>query len=341
MTLTLIVQASTAFQHPFKHVNQELTTHMTQSLPSQWKRSFRLQGAKSNQSTSSLQWPTHLKRAFRRDIQLGLFAAIAFSWLSVSGYSAFTVAQAQDMVNHQAAGDKNQTEQLQQMLEHALYQEPKGTQLSTVNLDHSFINRYSESVLRLTAPDDETDEPLHLNDKKEEVAINLFLKELEDIQQHAAPKLKKKSQDLGPLDEDITLSDPVAKSRVNVTSRFGWRHGRRHNGMDYAAPIGTAIIASASGRVVSAGWDTGYGKMVTIDHGNGIVTRYAHCSTMMVHAGQKVKKGQAIGKIGMTGHSTGPHVHFELMANGIHINPSRYTNKAGMLITLRNNGHKS
>lgn len=314
---------------------------MTRSLPSQWNRTFRLAGNTFMKSSplsraQSFQWPSHLKRALRRDLQLSVLVAVAFSWLSVSGYTAFTAAQAQDLANHQMAADKNQTEQLEEILQQAGRPQNTGVELSAVHLDHSFINRYSKSVLQLTGPDDDTDEPLHLEDQNEDIAIDLFLKELETLQRGNVTTQKPTTN---PWNADLTLTDPVAKNQVNVTSKFGWRHGRRHNGIDYAAPIGTTIQAAAHGKVLSAGWESGYGKMITIQHGNGIVTRYAHCSKMLVHAGQKVKKGQAIGKIGMTGHSTGPHVHFELMANGVHVNPARYTNQTGKLVALRT-GHK-
>ena len=132
---------------------------------------------------------------------------------------------------------------------------------------------------------------------------------------------------------DVTLAAPIA--HPNVTSHFGWRGSRPHQGTDFASPICTPILASASGKVVFSGWYAGYGKMITIDHGDGIETRYAHCSKMMVHEGEVVHKGQRIGSIGMTGRSTGPHVHFELLANGIHLNPEHFLNKPGRLTSLK------
>jgi murein DD-endopeptidase MepM/ murein hydrolase activator NlpD len=108
-----------------------------------------------------------------------------------------------------------------------------------------------------------------------------------------------------------------------VTSEFGWRGGRMHNGIDIAAPIGTEITAAAGGRVSFAGWKGGYGKTVEIDHGDGIMTRYAHQATMKVSEDDLVARGERVGKVGMTGSSTGPHLHFEVHADGDEHNPRK------------------
>ncbi|MDI6880631.1 MAG: M23 family metallopeptidase, partial [Desulfitobacteriaceae bacterium] len=83
-------------------------------------------------------------------------------------------------------------------------------------------------------------------------------------------------------------------------------------------------VAAAAGTVVSAGWDGGYGKMILIDHGNGVMTRYAHSSQLLVSVGQRVAKGQTIGLVGVTGNTTGPHLHFEVISNGSTLNPLSY-----------------
>jgi murein DD-endopeptidase MepM/ murein hydrolase activator NlpD len=100
----------------------------------------------------------------------------------------------------------------------------------------------------------------------------------------------------------------------------------RHTGLDIAGPSGTAIGAADSGTVTFAGWDGGYGYFVIINHGNGLVTRYAHCSKLYVSAGDWVNQGQSIGARGSTGHSTGPHLHFEVLQNGSFRNPINYLN---------------
>ena len=109
-----------------------------------------------------------------------------------------------------------------------------------------------------------------------------------------------------------------------VSSNYGWRWFRMHNGMDVAAPVGTAIKAVKEGRVVYSGWMGGYGYAVDIDHGNGLRTRYAHCSALKVSVGQQVARGQVIAAMGSTGNSTGPHLHFEVHQNGSAIDPRRF-----------------
>jgi murein DD-endopeptidase MepM/ murein hydrolase activator NlpD len=106
-----------------------------------------------------------------------------------------------------------------------------------------------------------------------------------------------------------------------LTQYFSWYHP----GLDIADSSGTPDVAADSGTVVYAGWDsTGYGNMVLIDHGNGFKTRYGHLSQILVISGQTVQRGQLIGKMGSTGHSTGPHTHFEIILNGVHVNPLSY-----------------
>lgn len=112
-----------------------------------------------------------------------------------------------------------------------------------------------------------------------------------------------------------------------ITSPFGYRvhpiWGIRmfHSGIDISGSYGDNIYAVNSGRVIYAGWQSGYGKVIIIDHGNGMSTLYAHCSQLLVREGQEVKKGEIIGKVGSTGWSTGPHLHFEVRRNGTPINP--------------------
>lgn len=97
-----------------------------------------------------------------------------------------------------------------------------------------------------------------------------------------------------------------------------------HTGIDLGGAIGTAIYAYKTGTVTFAGWGRGYGLHVKIDHGNGMTTYYAHCSELLVSVGQQVTEGQMIAKIGMTGYTTGPHLHFEVRFNGVPTNPYPY-----------------
>lgn len=109
-----------------------------------------------------------------------------------------------------------------------------------------------------------------------------------------------------------------------VTSPFGWRWGRLHEGIDIAVPSGTPVHASAAGTVIYASWMEGYGNFVIIDHGGGIATAYGHNTSVAVTVGQHVDQGQVIAYSGSTGHSTGPHVHFEVRVNGQAVDPLGY-----------------
>lgn len=126
--------------------------------------------------------------------------------------------------------------------------------------------------------------------------------------------------------------DPVANgiafldnpSRGSITSNYGLRWGRMHKGIDIAGKVGDPIRAAFDGKVIEASYSSSYGNVIVIDHGKGIQTLYAHCSKLLAKVGQEIKRGDLIAKIGNTGRSTGPHLHFELKVNGEAINPSKY-----------------
>jgi len=109
-----------------------------------------------------------------------------------------------------------------------------------------------------------------------------------------------------------------------VTSGFGMRWGRMHEGIDIGVGSGTPIHAAAAGRVVYAGWMSGYGNLVAIDHGGGVSTAYGHQSSIAVSVGQVVAQGQTVGYVGCTGHCFGPHLHFEVRINGTPVDPLGY-----------------
>lgn len=121
--------------------------------------------------------------------------------------------------------------------------------------------------------------------------------------------------------------------RGYISSRFGDRESpfdtainEFHEGLDISAPLGSPILASAEGVVTIAGRYADLGNCVAIDHGYGFVSRYGHMSEITVHAGQRVKAGQKIGRVGSTGRSTGPHLHYEVAVNGAKVDPLRYLN---------------
>lgn len=108
-----------------------------------------------------------------------------------------------------------------------------------------------------------------------------------------------------------------------INSPYGERDGRRHTGIDIGGSTGESVRAAAGGRVISAGWDGAYGKLIAIES-DGVVTRYAHLSSINVSVGDTVGRGEHIGDVGSTGHSTGPHLHFEVLKGGSFRNPMGY-----------------
>lgn len=134
-----------------------------------------------------------------------------------------------------------------------------------------------------------------------------------------------------PLDKQISATSenrqfiwPV--NDIDVSSTFGYRHGELHAGIDLRAPRGTEIYASAAGRVVFSGSRPGYGRMIVIDHENGIETVYAHNNRNLAEVGQRVRQGQLVASVGRSGNATGYHVHFEIRRLGKSVNPVSYLN---------------
>lgn len=123
---------------------------------------------------------------------------------------------------------------------------------------------------------------------------------------------------------------------VSLGSPFGWRidpitgQSALHTGLDFPAEVGTPIVAAAGGIVVTAEPHPAYGQMLEIDHGNNLVTRYAHTSKMLVQVGEVVRRGQKIAEVGTTGRSTGPHLHFEVLVSGVPQDPMKFL-QAGSL----------
>ena len=119
---------------------------------------------------------------------------------------------------------------------------------------------------------------------------------------------------------------------ITITSLFGPRWGRNHNGIDFAAAIGTPVYAAHSGIVRHAGWESGFGNLVVIDHGEGVQTYYAHNSALVVTEGRWVEAGEHIADAGNTGFSLGPHVHFEVHVDGAPVEPLGYLETVGLTL---------
>jgi len=118
---------------------------------------------------------------------------------------------------------------------------------------------------------------------------------------------------------------PVAYGTVTVTAEFGVpRGGARHQGIDLAAPAGTPVRATAPGKVVFAKKDGRYGRTVVIDHGGGFITRYAHLKKIETKKGKRVERGDVIGRVGKSGNASGAHLHYEVLKNGVPVNPRGY-----------------
>jgi murein DD-endopeptidase MepM/ murein hydrolase activator NlpD len=128
--------------------------------------------------------------------------------------------------------------------------------------------------------------------------------------------------------QSVPVRRPL-EGETDLASGFGVRQDpftgspAMHTGVDIHAETGNPVRASADGTVTAAGWSGGYGRVVDVDHGNGFSTRYAHLSAIDVHVGQSVKTGQIVGKVGSTGRSTGPHLHYETRLRGEPVDPQK------------------
>jgi len=166
--------------------------------------------------------------------------------------------------------------------------------------------------------------------KKQENAIKAIEAELKRKEEEA----KKKAEASGKTYQtknigDISFTWPCPASS-RITSRFGARSSptegasSNHKGIDIGAPTGTNIVAAASGTVVVSTYSYSAGNYIMINHGGGVYTVYMHASKLLASVGDSVKKGEVIAKVGSTGYSTGPHLHFGIRVNGTYVNPSQY-----------------
>jgi murein DD-endopeptidase MepM/ murein hydrolase activator NlpD len=173
---------------------------------------------------------------------------------------------------------------------------------------------------------------------QQDVSLNSMSQQMNNL----AGLLSDRSDKLAAL-ETLLMQDRLSKKLLPsaapvkegfYSSNFGWRldpftgKNAMHEGVDYMVPMGTPISAAAGGIVVYADAHPQYGNMVEIDHGNDIITRYAHASRLLVTVGQVVKRGQEVAKVGSTGRSTGNHLHFEVRFKGMAQNPVRFLQNA-------------
>lgn len=160
-----------------------------------------------------------------------------------------------------------------------------------------------------------------------ELKMNGKKNNMEELKKSLQKAIMMKRQQTAIANQTVSVTPSIWPARGVISSPFGLRWGGSdfHPGMDIANDMGTPIYATADGVVSVAGWNSGgYGNMVDIDHGNGVMTRYGHASYVVVTAGQHVKRGQIIAYMGSTGFSTGPHVHYEVRVNGQPVDPAGY-----------------
>ena len=167
---------------------------------------------------------------------------------------------------------------------------------------------------------------------------SLTVPEFSELLARLGRQLEERTDQLGVL-EALLVADSADRKFMPTlapivdgwfSSNFGYRidpfTGMQsfHEGIDFPADSGTPVVAAASGKVVEAGYQPQYGKIIAIDHGNGLVSRYAHASQVYVSEGDLVVRGQRVASVGSTGRSTGPHLHFEVRLNGVPQNPARF-----------------
>jgi len=169
-------------------------------------------------------------------------------------------------------------------------------------------------------------------------ARNLSINEFSDLVDKLGKQVANRSDQLGVLEALLVQNSANRQFLPSMapvvdgwySSNFGYRidpfNGQQsfHDGIDFPAEVGTPIVAAASGKVIAAEWHVQYGKMVEIDHGNGLVSRYAHAATLLVKDGDLVVRGQRVATVGTTGRSTGPHLHYGVRIAGKTVDPERF-----------------
>lgn len=271
-------------------------------------------------------------------IFLGLAVAGLISLITFAGYSFSQYANTQDLRNELKFAER-EIEAKENRLVGIL------AELEFLREDINRIRQFDNQIKMLvgsknTAEESniggiESDEfkidmlPLHRQELASRKILN-YIRDLkrdsqleEIIQQDLIVFMNESTQKLASIPS-------IVPSQGFISSRFGYRMSpftgskRMHKGLDIAAAVGTKIVAPADGKVVFADRDGAYGLCVEIDHGNGIKTRYAHMSKISAKIGSTIKRGDLVGLVGNTGRSTGAHLHYEVMVNGVHTDPLAY-----------------
>jgi len=220
--------------------------------------------------------------------------------------------------------------------------------INTINQDMARLREFERKLRVMTnlQPSNEQDQLLAIGGSNistlksdyqlEEVNKGLILqmhKSLEDLDTKTAIASISQTELNNFLKEQksiLTRTPSIRPTDGWYTSRFGYRNSpftnqkEFHKGLDIATRIGTSIITPADGLVIRVGREGNFGKMITINHGYHLKTRYGHLSKFRIKKGQYVKRGQIIGEVGNTGRCTGPHLHYEVLLNGVPVNPLNY-----------------
>lgn len=276
---------------------------------------------------------------------IAICAAMVFGYRMAPDASGVTqVASATAVWDEQVAVQRQEVQSLRQRMDdniHALAQRLGQLQahVTRLNAAGSRMTKLANIDARefdfaspppLGGPIAETDEQAPTADQFE-AALDRFEKELDSRERQM--RVLRDLMLASELREEMTPSGrPVNEGWIS--SAFGWRtdpfSGRRsmHEGIDFAAGVGTDVVSVAPGVVSHAGGKAGYGKLVEVNHGNGYVTRYGHNSKITVEVGERVDRGNVIAKLGSSGRSTGPHLHFEVLRNGKVVDPAAYMEAA-------------
>ena len=173
-------------------------------------------------------------------------------------------------------------------------------------------------------------QPLMVRKSYYQVSQVLDLQEKELRELKAAAKGYRQKKEREALLERLCATPSDYPCAGYISSGYGYRGYEFHRGIDIATDYGTPIYASAAGTVVASGYDGGYGYAVEISHRSGLTSFYAHCSSLLVGYGQRVTKGQLIARVGCTGYSTDPHLHYEIRQNGTALNPMNYLSSSAL-----------